>query len=221
MTTEGGSSRLARLWIVASNLTMALAWTRSLLSTVALTLAIVLQMKGSIPSKMVENICRSGVAPCVKMALGVSFLEVLNAVTGVTRSKPWQVLLFSLVRLGVELLVAPLLDSCHTWPHLLTIICWSAGDAVRFFCFLVDNLRGGSRMAKAIRYTVGPVLFPMGALGEMIMVVTAALRQENWNTKVGILVAASLWPFGFYPLYTGLLRQRRKYFDAQQKDKTK
>lgn len=220
---KNGSSTLPRLWKIATNAAMALSWLRVV---VALSTAAMMMMQGA--THNLEDACRADVVPAVKLALAVSFLELANALLGVTRSKPAQVLLFATVRLGVELWVAPRLASCAAWPHLLTVACWGAGDTIRFLCFLVDNWNADPQqqpavVARAVRYTVGPVIFPVGASGEMIMVIYAALRQEGYG-KPGMLVAASLWPLGFYPLFTQLLRQRRKFFaktDAKNKAKSK
>jgi hypothetical protein len=133
--------------------------------------------------------------------------------TQMTKSSPVQVLLFCMVRASVELLVAPLmLPICNNWQHVATLVCWSLGDTIRFWCFTLDVLVPGGRVAKATRYTVGPVMFPLGAMCEMIMVVSLAY-QKDW--KILYLVAA-LWPVGFYPLMKSLLRNRRRFFSPSE-----
>ena len=214
---------LSRWWMIATNGIMALAWGR-----VVWILAYHYYYDGMWTNHNNSNStwCTIEVIPAVRIALMVSFLELFNAVTGVTRSPPAQVLLFAVVRFGVEIIVAPQLESCQAWPHILTVTCWSVGDAIRFGCFwldsvMVDASRSSSSrrdIAKAIRYTVGPILFPVGAAGEMIMVLAAA-QQKQGRAKLWTLVAASLWPLGFYPLFTQLLKQRRKFF-AQEKVKS-
>ena len=179
--------------------------------------------------------CSTAVIPAVRIALTISFLELVNAVTGITRSPPAPVLLFAVVRFGVEWIVAPQLESCDALLHLLTVTCWSIGDAIRFSCFGIDSgcqllpqrrrrlvaAPGSSSVStsssriqnavKAVRYTVGPILFPIGAAGEMLMVLAAAQRKQG-NAKLWTWAAASLWPVGFYPLFTQLLKQRQKFF---------
>ena len=147
--------------------------------------------------------CATVLVPATRLALQLSFLEFFNAVAGVTKSKPQFVLLFAVVRYGVEAWLAPLL-SCDAWAHLLTVACWSCGDVVRFGCFVWE-----SKTSKWTRYTVGPILFPLGASGEVWMVLTAA--REGRPILYG---AALLWPAGFYPLMKQLLRQRRKFISA-------
>jgi Protein tyrosine phosphatase-like protein, PTPLA len=199
---KGGGALTA--WKVFSNAVMMLGWVRVLMRVAAL-----LQQTAS-PSE--ETVCQGLLGDATQHALFLSFLELFNAVTGVTRSKPAQVLLFSVIRLGVEILVTPVI-SCASWQHVFTIACWSLGDSVRFACFLLDSLlRDGSQTAKKIRYTVGPILFPAGTLGEMVMVIAAANTQEVALHKYAIYGAASLWPVGFYALFTQLLRQRKKFF---------
>ncbi|GKY93147.1 hypothetical protein MPSEU_000282700 [Mayamaea pseudoterrestris] len=129
---------------------------------------------------------------------------------GFTRSSPLAVLVFCVVRATVELIVAPMLTpSCNSDAHLWTAVCWSLGDAIRFFCFFVDAIVPGGTVFKRVRYAVGPLVFPLGATGEMIMVAKLA-HQRKWY---GLYLVAALWPVGFYPLYKSLLANRRKFFD--------
>ena len=84
---------------------------------------------------------------------------------------------------------------------------------IRFGCFALDAAcivlgYGSVPWMKSIRYSVGPVLFPLGAGGEMAMVLSIAMETGRWY----VYVAASLWPLGFYPLMKTLLKQRRRHF---------
>jgi len=161
-----------------------------------------------------NDVCEQTLRPALLSALAVSFLELFTSLVGLTRSNPMQVLLFSTVRAGVEVLVAPLLP-CGCWQHLLTATCWSVGDVVRFGCFALDSLAPQMESpVKSIRYTIGPVIFPFGAGGEMLMVIRAAS-----DGRPGMYIAAALWPAGFYPLMKQLLKQRRKYFTGQSRQK--
>jgi hypothetical protein len=155
-----------------------------------------------------NDVCEATLRPALFWALGVSTIELATAVLGFTRSNPLQVLLFASVRTGTELLVTPLIG-CGSWQHLFTAFCWSLGEVVRFGCFTADGLVPNSRMAKSIRYSVGPLLFPLGAGGEMFMVISAAATQKR---PIYFYLAAMLWPAGFYPLMKQLLKQRRKHF---------
>lgn len=150
--------------------------------------------------------CTQSLVPTLSLALSLSFLELVNALIGATRSKPLQVLLFSVVRFGTEVIVGSMIP-CGCWQHIMTVFFWSFGDTIRFGCFVLDALAPGGRVARAVRYTAGPVLFPFGATGEMLMVIAAAQ-----NDRPAMYIAAALWPIGFYPLFTQLLRQRRKFF---------
>jgi hypothetical protein len=200
--TSGG---ITRVWILLTNAAMMLAWGR------VLGVLCFNDMSTIIDPKLAD--CSEKVTSSVTVALGVSFLELFNAVIGVTRSKPQQVLLFSVIRMGVELIVTPAMNgTCSAWQHILTVACWSLGDTVRFSCFLLDNLFPGGRLAKSVRYTVGPILFPMGTIGEMLMVIAVGNQTEATVMKLLIYGAASLWPVGFYFLFTQLLRQRKKFF---------
>jgi hypothetical protein len=156
-------------------------------------------------------------------ALGLSILELVHCLTGLTRSKPAMVLMFLCVRGGVEYFVGPAAaaDSssaagadCLHWSHLYTIACWSIGECIRFGCFAVAEMfpdTAYSHGAKHVRYTAGPIMFPLGALGEMAMVTKVAMAKNN---NPWIWFAVSLWPAGFYPLMKQLLRQRKKFMSA-------
>jgi hypothetical protein len=206
------SGGFARSWLLMTNATMMIAWARTLrvLYRNWDTLVSSSSLDGT-----TSDVCLGILADYTKLALVVSFFEVTNAGMGFTRSKAHFVLLFAIIRIGVELLVAPLLP-CNGWQHMLTVFCWSLGDTVRFACFVLDHLVPGGTLAKSVRYTVGPLLFPFGAAGEMLMVVAAAA-----DGRPLLYLAALLWPAGFYPLWKQLLRQRRKHFAKQLTKKEK
>jgi hypothetical protein len=197
-----------RAWLLMTNATMMIAWARTL-RVLYRNFDSIVDGTGS------SDVCLGILTDYTKLALIISFFEVTNAGMGFTRSKAQFVLLFAVVRMGVELLVAPLLP-CNCWQHLLTVFCWSLGDTIRFGCFVLDSLVPGGTLAKSVRYTVGPLLFPFGAGGEMLMVVAAAS-----NGRPLLYLAAALWPAGFYPLMKQLLRQRRKHFAKQTPKKEK
>lgn len=165
------------------------------------------------------EICDNILRPALFVALAVSaVVEVSTSATGLTKSNILQVLLFASVRTGTEYWLAPLVG-CGSFPHLFTALCWSIGEVVRFGCFAMDQAAmsdtntKGSRLAKSIRYSVGPVLFPLGAGGEMSM----AIYAGHLHGQPMLYAAASLWPLGFYPLMKQLLKQRRKHFEASTK----
>jgi hypothetical protein len=196
---------ISTIWLTASNLITAIAWGR-----VAM---VVLATGFGELSKTESTECAETLAPAVKMALMISFVEIFNSIAGFTRSPLAAVLLFSCTRAGVEYLVAPLIP-CGSWQHILTVSMWGLGDFVRFGCLAVHTMFPAIGMAKSIRFTVGPILFPIGAGGEMFMVMLAASDDRPM-----LYLAAALWPIFFYPMMQQLLKQRRKHF--QPKDKKK
>jgi hypothetical protein len=197
------ASNPVKLWLVASNFITAAAWGR---------VAMIIAVNGW-PSSEESTACLDILGPATRLALGVSFVEVFNCIVGFTRSPFPAVLLFSCTRAGVEYLVAPKVP-CGSWQHMLCVAMWSIGDLVRFGCFTVDTAIPGIRMAKSVRFTVGPILFPIGTFAEMMMVVLAA--SDN---RPMLYVAAALWPVFFYPMMQQLLKQRRKHFSPQDKKK--
>lgn len=198
-----------KIWLITTNAAVAFAWCNVLM--------ILLTDQQTLVTRN-EDICGSRLSPATKFALYLSFVELLNSIIGFTRSKASQVLLFGLVRFGVEVLLTPVL-SCTNRLHLFTVLCWSLGDAVRFLCFLFDNLVAAS-WPKAIRYSVGPFLFPLGAFGEMLMVLAVAFHFDGIRRWL-FFAAACLWPVGFITLYQQLLKQRRKFFASQSETKRK
>jgi hypothetical protein len=117
--------------------------------------------------------------------------------------------------MGVEKLIAPLIE-CNSWQHLMTVTSWSLGDTIRFGSFAINTYNPQITIMKSIRFTVGPILFPIGAGGEFLMVVLAATGR-----RPKLFIAAALWPIFFYPMMKQLLKQRRKHFQQQGKDRKK
>lgn len=193
------------IWLTATNFITSAAWARVVVVVLTHGLADL--------SNEQSTACSEALVPAVRMALLISFVEIFNSITGFTRSPLAAVVLFSCTRAGVEYLLAPLIP-CGSWQHLLTVTLWGLGDMVRFGCFAFDTAFPGIRMVKSIRFTVGPVLFPIGATGEMTMVLLAAS-----NGRPILYGAAALWPVFFYPMMQQLLKQRRKHFQPQEKKK--
>jgi hypothetical protein len=196
---------LKQTWLVATNVVISASWGRVLL--------IILSNLSSLGSD--DSVCLDVLGPPLKFALAVSFLEIFNCTVGLTRSPIAAVVLFSCTRMGVELLTAPLIP-CGSWQHILTAGTWSLGDLVRFACFAIDTAIPGMFWVKSIRFTVGPILFPIGGLaGEMMMVI----RAGSDNNRPILYAAAALWPFFFYPMMQQLLKQRRKHFNSKNLNK--
>lgn len=192
------SLKLKSILLFIGNTAIAIAWLRVIFTF----------MTQSITE---ENTCQS-VRRQTLFALSISAIELLNSVLGLTKSKPHQVLLFSATRAGVELFLAPLMP-CNALEHLWTVGCWALDGPFRFGCFAVDSFLTvfGFKevpMVKSIRYTVSPMIFPLGAGGEMFMVLRAAR-----DGRPALYLAATLWPLFFYPLMKQLLNQRKKHFN--------
>lgn len=198
---------LKRIVLVSTNTVTCLVWLRVLL-------VYVIPGWGTLAGSD-DEVCDKYLQPVLATALLVSMVELATAILGLTRSKPVQVLLFAAVRTGTERWVTPMIG-CGSWQHLFTAFCWSLGEVVRFGCFAADGVLPNQSLAKSIRYSVGPILFPLGAAGEMLMVIRAA-----GNGRPSLYLAAMLWPVGFYPLMNQLLRQRRKHFRPKAKPEIK
>jgi Protein tyrosine phosphatase-like protein, PTPLA len=198
---------LGSIWLAASNFITAAAWGR--VALIVLTTTVFGNLSDS-----ESNACSTTLVPAVKLALTISFIEIFNCIAGFTRSPLPAVLLFSCTRAGVEYLLQPLIP-CGSWQHILTVSMWGVGDLIRFSCLGVVTLFPEAGVFKSIRFTVAPVLFPVGASGEMLMVILAGYV----NKRPILYGAAALWPFFFYPMMQQLLKQRRKHFQPTEKKK--
>ena len=206
-----------RVWLIGTNACMMLSWMRVLVflcSFYGNNLQSLLHPSDA--ANLARTLCNDQFVPMVHLALLVSFIELFNSITGMTRSKPAQVLLFAIVRFGVEHIVGSSISTCPSaLSHVVTVLCWSLGDSIRFGCFFLDSVASdGSRWAKYVRYNVGPILFPLGTLGEMFMVLTMAIdtfRVNKLYSMAMYIAALILWPIGFYALFMQLLQQRQKF----------
>ena len=207
-------STFCRFWLIGTNACMMLSWMRVFVFLFIFYGSKLLDSTNA--ASTTPTLCNDQFVPMVHSALMISFIELFNSITGMTRSKPAQVLLFAIIRFGVEQIVGSSISTCPSaWSHVATVACWSLGDSIRFGCFFLDSVTSnGSRTAKYVRYTVGPILFPLGTLGEMLMVLTMAVETYSVNKihSIAMYIAALvLWPIGFYSLFTQLLQQRQKF----------
>lgn len=186
-----------------------MGWGRVLMELISL---------GSANRLLEEQSCHDQLYLTVVRALLLSTIELLHCMVGLTRSKPLFVLMFLLVRGGVEYFAGPYgyfnYVTCTQWEHLYTVSCWSIGEFIRFSCFTVAEMSSSS-LPKSIRYIVGPIAFPLGAIGEMLMLKSLADHPSTKaEHKIWIWILISLWPFGFAVLMKQLLAQKKKYFDT-------
>jgi hypothetical protein len=210
-TMASTTSRYGKYWLIVTNFFIALAWFRVLWTIVTnfstITSKTVNEYSRDV-SVDVDPVCRETLGSATNWALWISMMEVLNCIVGLTSSPLPAVFLFSCTRMGVEKLVAPLLP-CSCWQHWITVLSWSLGDTIRFGTFAVNTANPRLVWTKSLRFMVGPILFPIGAFGEMMMVVAAA---QNGRPKA--YLAAVLWPVFFYPMMKQLLKQRRRHFQS-------
>ena len=235
-------------WLVLCNICVAASWLNVFILIVTylsqqLTGANANDTAGT--GAEMDSFCDLQIRPAVFTALMISFVEVVNSLLGLTKSPLPAVLLFSCTRFGVEQFIGPKIP-CTCWQHLLTVACWSLGDTIRFSSLAVVTLAASttttgksttdssssnsssrssitdriSYLAKSIRFTVGPILFPIGASGEMFMVILAGSTTGS-NNKLWFYGAAALWPVFFYPMMVQLLKQRRRHFSSGTKLKKK
>jgi hypothetical protein len=198
--------------LVSGNTLMAIGWGRVLQVLITLGTANLL---------FEEQPCHDRLYPAVIRALLLSTVEFVHCTLGLTRSKPLFVLLFLVVRGGVQYFAGPngyfdYVASCAQWPYVYTVSCWSIGEFLRFGCFTVAETSSSmSSLSKSMRYIVGPIAFPLGAFGEMLMLKSLADHPSTQpRHKILVWTLISLWPFGFAILMKQLLAQKKKHFDS-------
>jgi hypothetical protein len=209
--------QIGKYWLFVTNFLASAAWFRVLWTIVTnlLTITNTTTTENGRDGDDIDTICRATLGSAINWALWISMMEILNCLFRLTSSPLPAVVLFSCTRMGVEKIVAPLLP-CSSWQHLITVLSWSLGDTIRFGTFAINTANPQLVWTKSFRFMVGPILFPIGALGEMMMVVAAA---QNGRPKA--YLAATLWPVFFYPMMKQLLKQRRRHFQSQLQGKTK
>jgi hypothetical protein len=200
----------SKLLLTLSNFIVAYLWSRVLVVSI-------IWRRFSGPSyQLSSHHCETVVRPRVNTALWVSCIELVQALGGLTSSNPNQVFLFASVRLFVELYLSNLVE-CNAWQHEMTIACWSVGEVIRFSCFAMDSILSFNkniRVFKTIRYEVSRLLFPLGALSELLLVIHCAMKTK----RLELYVAAALWPLGFLPLMRRLLKQRSNHVLMKEKN---
>ncbi|VDD96984.1 unnamed protein product [Enterobius vermicularis] len=107
----------------------------------------------------------------------------------------------------------------------LILIAWSITEVVRYSFYATKILDKTPEFLKWMRYSFFIVLYPVGALGEILIVLAALpevavkkqLTLEMPNSfNIGfsfwwfLVVFAAFYPFGFPPLYKYMFRQRNK-----------
>lgn len=143
----------------------------------------------------------------IDLSIALSGLELLHSFIGLTKTKPQSVALFVGARAFIGLYVCRMFP-CST-AYMLTALAWGCGETVRLGCFAVDSVLP-SRTVKTVRYTVGPLCFPMGSFGEWVLLINAAMLGRDrgmWILVVG-------WPIGFAALMKQLLAQRVKHMKS-------
>lgn len=209
------TSTIRQCLLVLGNALMTMGWARVLVELVSL-----------VAFSFDEDSCRKQLYPTVVRALSLSTIELFHCMVGLTRTKSIFVMLFLVVRGGVEYFAGPdgIHDflSCLHWTHIYTITCWSLGEFIRFGCFTVAEMSKSS-LPKSVRYVAGPIAFTLGALGEMLMLKRLADHPNTLpHYNFWILVLICMWPFGFAILMKQLLKQKKKHFDSfNSKEKTK
>lgn len=156
----------------------------------------------------------------LSVAQGLAIFEILNSIIGIAGAN-W---LLTTMQVFSRLLVVGLLNWIpeERWLELdiydtitgfaLITIAWGVTEIVRALYYLSDLLNKEIKAITWSRYTFFIILYPMGVLGEFLIMFTFwEYRQFEFNViNIGLAVIALSYFIFFPKLYLHMFRQRKK-----------
>jgi len=149
---------------------------------------------------------------------GAAVLEIIHVAVGGVRSSIFNTALQVASRIFVVVLVDLLPAGEYlslgglTGLHLI-LIAWSITEVVRYSYYFTNLMGRESASLRFCRYTFFIVLYPLGVVGEALIIFSVIIEwrdlQLDWIN--GLLAAVFLLYFVFFPrLYGYMWRQRGK-----------
>lgn len=133
----------------------------------------------------------------------LSLVEVINSLLQITNSP----LLTSVIQLLSRLLISYFLTTEPSLdPNLkgLLVLAWSVADCTRYFYYAL-KLTFVPYFFVVLRYSLFIVLYPVGALCEILVLWSIEASDSRWK------ILAMFYVPGFIFLYRHMLQQRKKY----------
>lgn len=156
----------------------------------------------------------------------LALLEVVNAAASLVRSPIITTVKQVASRVSIVWLVLYIVElSRHSLGVPLILIAWSITEVVRYSFYALTILNKVPVLLQWMRYTFFIVLYPMGALGEILIILAAlpevavkkhlTLEMPNaFNFAFSywwfLVLFAGFYPIGFPSLYLYMLKQRTK-----------
>jgi very-long-chain (3R)-3-hydroxyacyl-CoA dehydratase len=122
----------------------------------------------------------------------VALLEVLHAALGWVRSGVLSNVIQISSRLFVIWMAAVYSNTGHLWAYGMMATAWALSDFTRYAYYLTQLTGLSSPVLKWARYNFFLVLYPVGTLGEAILIFFAMKKWENLNPPLSYLLLAVL-----------------------------
>jgi len=146
-----------------------------------------------------------------------AILEIGHAALKWVKSSAFTTFIQVFSRIFVLLLLnlmpnGPFIGCCGINGLVLITLAWSITEVVRYSYYTTILLNNESSILLTLRYTLFLVLYPMGVIGEALIIVSY-LQNQDWamtlpNIVIGLIFLSY---FYFFPqMYKHMLKQRKK-----------
>jgi very-long-chain (3R)-3-hydroxyacyl-CoA dehydratase len=140
----------------------------------------------------------------VRYIQSIAVFEIVHAFFGWTGS-----LATTIVQVFSRLLIVWFISFANSPSYTSMLVAWSVTECVRYAFYTTSLLGIESRVLLWLRYTLFFVLYPLGASSEAIEIYN---KGGYWSLFL------ALYPYGFYTMYTHMIKQRAKVLGAPKMD---
>ena len=162
----------------------------------------------------------------------VALLEVVHAALGWVRSGVISNVIQIASRLFVIWVAGVMGDTGKHWAYAVMALAWALSDFTRYAYYLTQLTEFSAPFLKWARYNFFLVLYPVGTLGEAILIFLARLKwSDNILLSYGLLTVLAIYTpgnnfilfyfififlcLGFLYMYSHMLQQRAKHFSVE------
>jgi len=141
----------------------------------------------------------------------MAVLEVVHAALGLVPSAVTSTAMQISSRLFISWYAGATLKAgvfCQAYPMMLG--AWILSDLTRYLYYTANLLSLQSSILTWLRYSLFLALYPIGTIGEMLMILTGR-HATSGNISHGLLAISMVYPLGFMYMYSHMIKQRRKY----------
>lgn len=163
-----------------------------------------------------------------------ALLEVVHAALGWVRSGVISNVIQIASRLFVIWVAGVMGNTGKHWAYAVMALAWALSDLTRYTYYLSQLTEVSAPFLKWARYNFFLVLYPVGTLGEAILIFLARLKwSDNILLSYGLLTVLAIYTpgnfilifyvlyfiiafnLGFLYMYSHMLQQRAKHFSAE------